>query len=303
MPHWDKGADKAEAAAKAASKDRADFLQIKPGDRVILRPISDLDDIIPIDIHMGVPTKDAPPKANKDKWPSQMSAVCRNADAFKVRDADGNPTDEYESDEAGHPYGDCYIHANMSHVLGKYKKPVSRTISQTWGLFAVREEVRNDAKKLVGFKDVEEEFKDEEGKIYRIPKIVIASQTWGNFWAPFQSAGHMTGTICDRDFMVERVENDYTITAGRETPDLQPGTPAWQRYIDAMTLKGISIERVLLDQSSVKYYGRFFDPAYKDDEADEEEGEASAEAEASISDEEAAAMKARMAQAFSTNPT
>ncbi len=300
MPTFAKGAEQAEAAAKAASSGRADFLQIKPGTKTFLRPLTDLDEIIPIDVHMGVPTKPAPKKAKADKWPAQMSAICRNADAFRLRDADGKVTDEFEDG-----YGDCYIHANMSEVMGKFKKPVSRTVSQTWGLFAVREEMKNDSGTLVSFKDKIEEFKAEDGTIHHIPKIVIASQSWSNFWAAFSAAGYMTGTICDRDFSVERVENDYIITAGRETPDLHPNTTAWERYTAAMALKEISIEAVLLDQSSAKYYGRFFDPSYKDEEADEDEGDegTSAEAETSMSDEDAAAMKAKMAEAFSTQPT
>lgn len=305
MPSFAKGAAQAEAASKAAGG-RPDFLQIKPTERVILRPITDLDEIIPIDIHMGVPTKPAPPKANKDKWPSQMSAVCRNNDAFRVRDADGNPTDAWETDDKGHPYGDCYIHAHMQEVMGKYKKPVSRTVSQVWGLFALRREVRDANNRLKGFEDITEDFKDEDGGLHEIPKIVIASQSWSNFWAPFQSAAHMTDTICGQDFGVERQDNDYIVSGGRETPDLRPGTPAWKKYTDAIERKGISIEKILLEQSSVRYYGRFFDPGYVADEADEDEGEAdaSADGEATISDEEAAAMKAKMAASFSqTTPT
>jgi hypothetical protein len=305
MPNFSRGAAQAEAAAKAASSGRADFLSIKQGERVILRPVSDLDDIIPIDIHMGVPTKKAPKGIKEDKWPSQMSAVCRNGDAFKVRNPDGTLADEYESDDQGHPYGDCYIHEHMGEVMGKYKQPVSKTKSQTWGLFAVREEVRDSgSKKLVGFRDVTEDWKDEAGKVHKIPKIVIASQSWSNFWAPFNSAGAMTDTICDRDFAVERVENDYIISAGRETPDHHPGTDSWQRYLDAMELKGVSIEAVLLDQSSWKYYGRFFDPNYKDEEEDGDDAGAGEAAEATVSDEEAAALRAKMASSFAeTQPT
>jgi hypothetical protein len=308
MPHFAKGAEQAEAASKAAGGSRADFLSIKPGKKEFLRPISDLAEIIPIDVHMGVPTRKPPKGTKADKWPEQMSAICRNADAFRVRDADGNPTNEFETDEKGRSYGDCYIHANMQDVLGKYKKSVARTVSQTWGLFAVREPVHNDGGKLIGFKDKTEEYKDEDGKLHRIPKIVIASQSWTNFWAAFSAAGYMTGTICDRDFSVERVDNDYVITPGRETADLHPDAPAWKRYTDAMALKGVSVEKVLLDQSSVEYYGRFFDPDWKDPDADEsEDEEGSAEvggAEASITDEEAEAMKAKLAKSFSsTNPT
>jgi hypothetical protein len=306
MPNWAKGAEQAEAAAKSASGSRADFLSVKPGKKEFLRPYSDLADIIPIDVHMGVPTKPAPKGTKSDKWPEQMSAVCRNADAFRVRDADGNPTDVFESDDKNRLYGDCYIHSHMGEVMGKFKKPVSRVNSQTWGLFVLREPVHNDAGKLTGFKDKTEEFKDEAGKIHHLPKIVMASQSWSNFWAAFSAAGYMTGTICDRDFSVERVDNDYIITPGRETPDHHPGTASWDRYTDALALKDVSVEKMLLYQSSVEYYGRFFVPGWKDpdaDDADEDSGSVEASAEPNLSDEEAEAMKAKMAKAFSTNPT
>jgi hypothetical protein len=294
----------AEAAAKAASGTRADWFSLKSGDKAYVRPLTDRDDIIVIDVHMGVPTKKPPKGVKADKWPQQMSAVCQNSDAFRFRDSDGNLIDPPEWEEG---YGHCYIHEHMADVLGKFKKSVAIPNSQGWGLFVLREPVLDARQKLTGFRDIMEEFKDKEGTTHPIPKIVIASQSYTNFWAAFKAAGYMTGTICDRDFSVERVDNDYTISAGRETPDLQPGKPGWQPYLDALVLKDVSLENTLTYQSSPEYYGRFFDPDWKDDEAEGEEAEgaeAAAEAgEVTLDDAEAEAMKARMAEAFSTQPT
>ena len=304
MPQWNRGMEAAEAAAKAASGTRADWFSLKSGDKAYVRPLTDKDDIIVIDVHMGVPTKKPPKGVKADKWPTQMSAVCQDAEAFQLRDGDGSPTGEYEPG-----YGQCYIHLHMQDVMGKFKRSVAVPSSQGWGLLVMREPVLDARKKLTGFRDITEEFKDKEGHTHRIPKIVIASQSYSNFWAAFKAAGEMTGTICDRDFSVERVDNDYVISAGRETPDLQPGTPGWLAYLDALALKDVSLEGTLVYQSSPEYYGRFFDPEWKEDEAEGEAAEAEAEqaaadaGEATLDDAEAEAMKARMAEAFSTQPT
>lgn len=298
MPTFAKGAETAEAQAKAASGTRADFLSIKPGAQpVVLRPLSDLDEIITIDVHMGVPTKKAPKNVKEDKWPGQMSAVCQNAVAFQLTDGDGSPTGEYEEG-----YGHCYIHEHMQDVLGKFKTSVAVPRVQSWGLFVLREAVRDSgSNKITGFRDVLEDFKDKEGKAHKIPKIVIASQSWSNFWAQFAAAAYMTDTICDRDFAVAREDNDYTIQPlPAKGPELRPGIPAWQVYLDALALKGLSVEQVITDQSSAEYYGRFFDPSWKDPDEDEAAGDDTAAdaGEAVLSDEEAARVKAEMAEAF-----
>lgn len=307
MPQWAKGAETAEAQAKAASGTRADFLSIKPGAQpVVLRPLSDLDEIITIDVHMGVPTKKAPKNVKEDKWPGQMSAVCQNAAAFQLTDGDGSPTGEYEEG-----YGHCYIHEHMQEVLGKFKTSVAVPRVQSWGLFVLREAVRDGASsKITGFRDVMEDFKDKEGgKVHKIPKIVVASQSWSNFWAQFAAAAYMTDTICDRDFAVAREDNDYTIQPlPAKGPELRPGTATWQVYLDALALKGLSVEQVILDQSSPEYYGRFFDPSWKDPEEDEAAdgaGDDAAAGDPVMSDEEAEKVKAKMAAAFSggTEPT
>lgn len=297
MPQYAKGAAIAEAASKSVSG-RADFLSIKSGERKILRPITDLDDIITIDVHMGVPTKPAPKNVKEDKWPPQMSAVCQNAAAFIER---------HDGDEAIYEegYGHCYIHEHMKEVRGKFKTSVATPKTQIWGIFALREPVYGNGNKITGFKDVMEDFTDKDGKVHSIPKLVIASQSWSNFWAQFAASAFMGDTITDKDFGVERTDNDYTIQPGRETPDLKPGTPAWQNYLNAMELKGLSVAGVITEQSSPEYYGRFFDPAWHDPDEDEDSGGAGGDATADagetgtvLGDAEAEKMKRDMAAAF-----
>lgn len=304
MPTYSKGIKAAEAASKASSAGRADWLNVKSGaDPIVLRPVSDLDDILTIDRHMGVPTKPHPKNVKEEKWPSHMSAVCRNSVAFRVHDAEGNPTDEYEED-----YGDCYIHLNMQDVMGKFKKSVAVPVTQSFGLFVMREAVRDGGGKITGIRDVIEEFKDEAGTVHRIPKIVVASQSYSNFWGHFAAAAYMTDTITDRDFAVAREDNDYTVTPLPDRgPALSPGTPAWQRYVDAMALKDLSVEKIVTDQSSHEYYGRWFDPAWHDPREDEEtagdEDTADTAGQPTLSDEEAEKMRKEMAQAFSGSGT
>jgi hypothetical protein len=303
MPNYAKGAATAEAASKSAAGGRAAFLSIKSGERKILRPLTDLDDIITIDVHMGVPTKPHPKNVKEDNWPAQMSAVCQNAAAFidHYEGAGDNPQEGEPVYEEG--YGHCYIHDHMQAVMGRFKTSVAVPKTQIWGLFAIREAIYVDGK-ITGFRDVTEDFTDKDGKTHKIPKIVVASQSWSNFWGQFAASAFMTDTICDKDFGVERTDNDYTVSPGRETPDLKPGTAAWKRYTDALELKGLSVEKVIMDQSSPEYYGRFFDPDWKDPDEDEagEAGDREAAAEAGetvLDDAEAERLKAEMAKSFS----
>lgn len=305
MPKFNRGAQSAEAASKARSS-RPDFLSMKSGDVQYLRPVTDLDDLIEIDVHMGVPTKEAPKGSKSDKWPQQMSAVCQNAGAW-IDHYDGEGDSAVPVFEAG--YGNCYVCLKMQDVKGKYG-PISKTRSQVWGLFAVRQPIKKDGTpagphdKIAGFRNVTEEVKDKDGKTVSVPKIVIASQSWSNFWGAFSAAAYMTGSICLMDFRVERTgDADYNISPSTPTPDHAPGTESWEAYIKALTVKDISVEKVLTEQSSPEYYGRFFDPEWKDESGDDgSAGTEDSAGETEISDEKAAAMRGKLESAFATQP-
>jgi hypothetical protein len=313
MPNFgkSKGAETAEAAAKSG-RGGVEFFSVKEGETKYVRPLTDVADLVTVAIHMGVPTKDGPKRATN--WPSQMSAVCQNDSAFieGYRGGDGKPCAEDASGAVAvyeEGYGECYIHEHLAEKKGKFGESVAKTRAQTWGLFAYREAVRDNGK-TIGFRDVMEKFVDADGHVHSIPKIVVASQAYNNFWGAFVSSAFMGGSICATDFSVTRTSSaDYTISAGRETAEHQPGTDSWKSYEAALVLRDFSAEKVIIEQSSPKYYGRFFDPRVSNEEEGSAES-ASADAGAAstaadeISPDEAAATRAKMAAAFgSTQPT
>ena len=311
MPDFskNKGAEVAEAAAKGG-REGVEYFSVKEGDTRFVRPLTDKDELITVQVHMGVPTKKNDKATN---WPKMMSAVCQNDQAFIAgyRNAAGEPC---AADDQGATavyedgYGHCYIHENMAEVQGKFGGSIAKTRPQVWGLFALREPVM-DGTKVKGFRDVMEKFTDADGVVHSIPKIVVVSQSWSNFWGAFASSAFMSGTICDMDFSVSRTgQADYTIAPGRATPDHAPGTESWSAYTRALELRGLSVEKVVTDQSSPKYYGRFFDPSVTNEEDEKDGGSAGAgdagAVASEVAPEVAQATRDKMAAAFgSTQPT
>jgi hypothetical protein len=303
MPDFSKskGGEVAEASAKTG-RDTADFFTLKEGAVCFVRPVSDIRDLITVQVHMGVPTRPGPKGAKS--WPQQMSAVCQNDTVFMISEnggPDGTPL--YEDG-----YGKCYIHLNMQEVKGKFGGSVATPRPQTWGLLAMREPVKEEGTgKLLGFRDITKNWTDPEGRAHRIPRIVVASQSYSNFWGAFISSAFMTGSICCFDYQVKRTGSaEYEISAGRETTDHQPGTESWNAYLQAVELTGMTAERIISDQSSPRYYGRFFDPSVPFDDEDQDGG--AAEAAASAADEidkaQADALREKMAASFGmTQPT
>jgi hypothetical protein len=95
-------------------------------------------------------------------------------------------------------------------------------------LFAIRQEGRNDDRKLVGYVDVIEQVRGQDSDIHTIPKITMAGLNWPGLWEPLRCGWEMYDTICDRDYVVEHErDGGYLVTACREIPGHHPGTPSW----------------------------------------------------------------------------
>jgi hypothetical protein len=259
MPEFRRGAEEAEAAHEAAKgAGRAQFITIADKETVIFRLLTEIDQWIDCEVHMGVPTKKAP-EGFKGQWPQAMSAVCQNDVMFRTMkdgDSPGRPTGAYEPG-----YGDCYIHEHMADVMGKFGRPVSKTSPTVWALCVVREAVRNpETKKITGFQDKMEEWTDDKGVKHRIPVVRILSQRFGNFFGAIKQSAYIEERVCHRDFYAKRDGNDYEITGLTPTPDHEPGTPSWKLYDQTLELTGFSLEKTIIEQSSPEYYARFFDP-------------------------------------------
>ena len=209
--------------------------------------------VITASVHQFVDTKTKPDGWPGDNYPKSMWAVCQNDRMFRLRDDAGKILDAFEDG-----YGDCYIHKILAGKAGKYTKDASRPAIQTFGL-AVEREAVFEGSSIVGFRDATVEFKDAAGKTWTIPKFVIFSQKYSNFWHPIKATTYLAPhSILDKDFVISRKENDYTPGVAGSTPDLKPGTKAWEKYDEALKLIGFDLGQYLLDHASADHYARFF---------------------------------------------
>ncbi|MGW9067869.1 hypothetical protein ACWGQT_00255 [Streptomyces yangpuensis] len=251
-------ADK-EANASSGGRRTIDYFSLKSdGEETAIRLLTDHDDWIWVEQHSFVPTKAAPQGA--ENWPKSMTAVCRKDEAF-----------------AGH-YTDCYICDNK--IKNNFGKLASSRI-RVWALAVEREVVRGDGSEalggpsmkgiVIGVRDkvdeVDELDADDKptGVKLRYPRIIIVNQPMKGFFANLKALHGLYGTVCDRDFSVTRdgtgTDTNYKIVPIDPVPDVKPGTPTWDKYLQAAQERGVNLDATVADKASDAYYARFFDPA------------------------------------------
>jgi hypothetical protein len=260
-----RGGNAAEEAEKEANasgnrRDRSpDYFSLKNDkDSTVVRLLSDHDDWIYVEQHSFVPTKAAPEGA--ENWPKSMTAVCRKDPVFN-----------------GH-YADCYICDNG--VKNNFGKVASSRI-RIWALAIERELVRGDGSEalggpslkgvVVGVRDKIDEIDelDAEGKPtgtkLKFPKIIVINQPMKGFFSNLKALYGLYRTVCDRDFEITRdgtgTDTNYKIMPIDPLPDLKPGTPAWEKYLQAVAEREINLDAIVADKASDEYYARFFDPS------------------------------------------
>jgi hypothetical protein len=261
MPILTQGAEAAEKISdenKAGGVFRLPQLVIKDGETFAVHFVTEQTEVITMDVHQFIETKPKPEGWPGDKYPKTMWAICQLDRAFRLRGPDGSILDEYEPG-----YGDCYIH---NHLAGqkdpKFGGDMARPASQVYGLAVMRKPVNDPVSgNVIGFADETVEFTDDKGAKYQIPKLVIVSQKYSNFWHPVKATAYLPPhTIRDKDYIISRKGNEYTIGVAAHTPDLMPGTPAWGKYEEALILTGFDLGAYLIDHSTPDHYARFFDP-------------------------------------------
>jgi hypothetical protein len=254
-------ADEAVRAASGKHFRRTPYLSIEDGDYQIVRYLTDSPDWTYVKQHPGAPTKNGPADY-KGTWPTSMPAICRHDDAFEGI------------------YDDCYIcDAELIDNWGKKCTPKVRV----WALAVLREEVvgtqemadagQIPAEKvgfLVGCRDVYREVDETNekgeatGKKVKELAIVLVNFAVSNFFDGLNSAYGTYGTVCDRDFKVERKgtskDTEYFNIGLDPTPNLKPGTEKWQKYLDAIEEQKVDVEEIISDRASDDYFARFFDP-------------------------------------------
>ncbi|MFD7835561.1 hypothetical protein [Streptomyces sp. NPDC059761] len=255
-------AEEAEKEANASSgggRRSADYFSLRNDtDSTVIRLLTDHDDWIWVEQHSFVPTKAAPEGA--ENWPKSMTAVCRKDEAF-----------------AGH-YNDCYIDdKKLKNIFGK----LASSRIRIWALAVERELVRGDGSEALGGPSMKDQVLgvrdkvddidelDAEGKPTGVklhyPRIIIVNQPMKGFFANLKALHGLYGTLCDRDFSVTRegtgTDTNYKIVPIDPLPDLKPGTPAWDKYLQAAQEREINLEAIVAEKASDAYYARFFDPS------------------------------------------
>jgi hypothetical protein len=109
------------------------------------------------------------------------------------------------------------------------------------------------------------------GNKLQYPRILVINQPMKGFFSHFKALHGLYGTVVDRDFQVTRsgkgTDTEYKIAPIDPIPDpvtqqnlIAPGTPAWEKYLQAVAEREISLEAIVADKASDEYYARFFDP-------------------------------------------
>lgn len=263
-----KGAKEGAEAAKRqqGARNRVRYLTSEAtlkdeGDRVFVRPITEADEWLYLDMHQFVPTKDKPDDY-EGKWPEKMSAVCQNDPAF-FDDAAGRFMDGF---------GDCYIcKAPQYKALDRFKKPISKTSTRGWGLMCLREAVQEDGR-IVAFKDSIVDIRVGKGndqKTEQVRNIVVAQMSWKNFWANLNTQYGAHGTVRDRDYLVtvtgEGTDKNFTFInldpiVNDDGSRHEPGSESWKVYEEACEKQGLDLMKIITEQASPEYYDKFFRP-------------------------------------------
>lgn len=247
-PNFKRGAEQAKEASKSGGNFlRTEFFSLDDEESTILRFLTDGDMWITVDQHMFAKTKDKP--AGRDSWPSMVSVICSDDEAF-----------EGMFDEP------CYTCLN---VMDSYKKGKTHTAtSRTWALAVEREEVREGAT-LVGFRDVEYEVVDKDGNKRMAKKVLFVNMAWQNFFSKVNATYAFHGTVLNRDFYVKREgtkkDTDYMVSPMDPVPVDEAGTifdvrkpEHMERYVADMPDLGEEVMR----RAIPPFHHFWFDPSY-----------------------------------------
>jgi hypothetical protein len=274
MPEFITGAAEAEKVSEEtrnANRDRAylDDLRVKDGERYFFRLVTDHPQWFNAKIHGFIPTKPKPDAIpDSVKWAEFMWAHCQNDLPYRIRE-NGHLTDRFEPE-----YGECWICANLrGQKEGKFQRDLGVPDAQVYAIAVLREGLNSNGElaqgndRIVSFRDQTMEWKTKDKGTVRIPKLVLIKQKYSNFFGPIKAAAYVgLDTVTDKDYVVTREGNDYTINSVVTTPDDHgpvgdlPATPSWKRYDDALETTGFNLFDYLVKHSTMDHYKRWFIP-------------------------------------------
>ena len=304
MSGFTKGAEAAAEAAASRSGSRIEQLRFDDGTEYFFRVLTDLPELVTMQVHRFIPTKPKPKSWKGDNWPKGMWYGCQNDRAFQVNAGVAGEEPVYEDG-----YGNCDVHTRFAGQEGQYGKKLDRPETQTFALVVIQKKV--DRGGVPGFIDDTEDYTKADGTKVQVPKIRYVAQKWSNFFSPLKSSAYLDGTIRNKIYRVVRTGTEFDVAALGTTPDHAPGTPAWDTYDAAVELMGLNIETMLLDHSSPDFYAKFLIPQDSDSEEPEADGAGSQasgegtapEAAGELPQEDLDAMKAKLLGGAAAEPS
>jgi len=168
---------------------RLGYLKLAADETIVIRFLTDVDDIITCDFYEWVAVE------GSDKKPAVFP---RRPDLLEDPSAEdfvvkyGFKQTVYKSTDLG--------------PLAPKRKTV--------GLAVVREEelIKGEGRPKVTYKDKWSEVETKDGKKFEAREFITVNMSYKNFWAPLVGYYHEYGTLCDRDYKIKRVGGDQNTT-------------------------------------------------------------------------------------------
>ena len=259
------------AASQGAAFDKIHYFGIEDGHSQIVRFMTEANPVpatphlgafITVLQHQGVPTRPRPAWLKEDgKWPERWGCVCRMT---KAEALPNEPLLWTLMEDKGEEYGEgCYVCTNVRSKDGKPYKASGRG----WALGCLREEVRDEAGMLRGYKDqtreVERTNADGSTETVTEKAIVVFNMGWKNFFSTLDGNFYGYGTVVDRDYLIRRkgsgTATDYQIIALDPIPGHDLRDPeVFAKYEHP----GYNLDKIIQDQARVAYQRRWWDPTY-----------------------------------------
>lgn len=271
-----------QEASQGAAFAKIHYFSIEDGKSAIVRFMTEANPVpatphlgafITVLQHQGIPTRPRPSwlKSDDSRWPDRWGCVCRLTKAEAVP---GEPLlwTLMEDKDEEHGQG-CYLCSNLRDSKGKPYKPSGRG----WALGCLREEVRNEAGQLVGYRDqtreVERTGPDGSTSTVTEKAIVVFNMGWKNFFSTLDGQFYGYGTVVDRDYLIRRkgsgTSTDYQIIALDPIPGHDLRDPeVFEKYRHP----DYDLDKIIMEQARISYQRRWWDPTYAPPKKDDEGG-------------------------------
>lgn len=251
--------------AQGPSFARTTFFGLDDGQEVVVRFLTDYDEVVTVDQHQGATARPRPDWLGADaKWSPRWGCVCRNTVM-----GDGVTRLWQVMDDAADMEG-CYVCDNVRVTGGKQDGQLDRPKARGWALACIRNEVLGDGSEekggpamqgqIVSYIDATREV-ERDGKVTQEKDIQVVNMGHMNFFSLLAGTHRRYGTLLDRDFAIKRVGEGLNTTYQIVHLDPIPGHDLRDPAIMA-EYKYEDLDDIVMGRAEASYLRRYFDPTY-----------------------------------------